>query len=424
MTKLGALVAAVALATAAVTTLTVDALATGEQTRRPRVATPDIPAPATNLDKDGNPMPAFSIGFVQLAEDSRYNDDYAYNLIPVRPFGRPYAGAQVGLLDAAPIGKAIGLNFTLEQKIVADAAEAAQAVDAWVAAGTHFVIADLPAAALLAVATATAGKPLILLNVAAQEDSLRGADCRANVVHIIPSTMMEVDSLVQYVVSKKWRRILALQGPLPDDALVIEALQRSAKYFGATVVDVKPFVLSNDPRNREETNVALITAGERYDVVFVADTDGEFSRFVPYETNDPRPVIGASGLSALAWHWAWERQGAPQVNARFEAAANRRMAGVDWAAFVAVKAIVQSVLRSKSTEFDAVRGYLLGDQMNLDGTKGNPMSVRPWDHQLRQPMLLATSNAVLERAPIEGFLHQTNELDTLGVDQPNTACSF
>jgi ABC transporter substrate binding protein (PQQ-dependent alcohol dehydrogenase system) len=236
--------------------------------------------------------------------------------------------------------------------------------------------------------------------------------------------MMETDALVQYLVSKKWRNILVLQGPLPADKMIVDALQRSAQHFGARITEVKPFVLSNDPRNRDRSNVALITAGGRYDVLYVADSDGEFARYVPYETNDPRPVVGSTGLTALAWHWAWERQGAPQVNARFEAAADRRMAGVDWAAFVAVKAVVQSVLRSKSTEFEPVRDYLLGDKMNLDGTKGNPMSVRAWDHQLRQPLLLATGNAVLERAPIEGFLHQTNELDTLGVDAPETACKF
>ena len=50
------------------------------------------------------------------------------------------------------------------------------------------------------------------------------------------------------------------------------------------------------------------------------------------------------------------------------------------------------------------------------------MSFRSWDGQMRQPMFLATSNAMIERTPIRGFLHQTNDLDTLGLDKPETEC--
>jgi hypothetical protein len=43
---------------------------------------------------------------------------------------------------------------------------------------------------------------------------------------------------------------------------------------------------------------------------------------------------------------------------------------------------------------------------------------------MRQAILLATGNAVIALAPIEGFLHQTNDLDTLGVDAPQSECRF
>ena len=72
--------------------------------------------------------------------------------------------------------------------------------------------------------------------------------------------------------------------------------------------------------------MALVTAGANYDVVYIADSDGEFARYSPYQVNDPRPVVGAAGLTAQAWHWSWERSGAPQVNARFESLTG----GVEW----------------------------------------------------------------------------------------------
>jgi hypothetical protein len=48
--------------------------------------------------------------------------------------------------------------------------------------------------------------------------------------------------------------------------------------------------------------------------------------------------------------------------------------------------------------------------------------VRPWDHQLRQAVLLAAPYEVVADAPVEGFLHGTNTLDTLGDDEPETPC--
>jgi ABC transporter substrate binding protein (PQQ-dependent alcohol dehydrogenase system) len=132
--------------------------------------------------------------------------------------------------------------------------------------------------------------------------------------------------------------------------------------------------------------------------------------------------VGAAGLVADWWHWAWERQGAPQLNNRFAKLTRRPMTGYDWSAWMAVKAIVESVLRTKSTEPRPVAAYLVGDQIALDGFKGARHSFRAWDRQLRQPLLLTTGNWVVERAPLDGFLHARNVLDTLGFDQPESRC--
>ena len=60
----------------------------------------------------------------------------------------------------------------------------------------------------------------------------------------------------------------------------------------------------------------------------------------------------------------------------------------------------------------------------IDASMGLPVSFRPWNNQMRTPILLSTADSVLEIAPIEGFLHKSNQLDTLGEDQPDTTCKF
>ena len=97
------------------------------------------------------------------------------------------------------------------------------------------------------------------------------------------------------------------------------------------------------------------------------------------------------------------------------------MEGPDWAAWMAVRMIVQSSLRTESADFGKQRAFILGDG-NFDGDKGLAVSVRPWDHQLRQAILLAAPYEVVADAPIEGFLHRTNALDTLGDDEQESPC--
>ena len=366
------------------------------------------------------------LGYVELADDPRYANRGARSGIVFTDLGRPYQGSQVALEDARAIGRVTGIEFSMERSASKSGDELMQRISDWITSDDiHFVLADLPARALRDLARGLAEHPIMLFNVSAPDDSLRGADCANNVLHTYPSEAMLSDALTQYLVAKGWLQILVLQGPAPEDAAMVASLQRSARKFHAKTVETRPFLLTNDPRNREQTSIALLTGGLRYDVVYVADSSGEFGRYVTYETSLPRPVVGSAGLVPTAWSWSWDRDAAVQLQHRYEKLSPpRRMNGADWAAWAAVKAVTQAVMRSGSIAFDAVKAFLLSDKLTLDTVKGNPGSFRAWDHQLRAPVLLSTADAVIERAPLPQYLHQTNVLDTLGIDAPETACRF
>ncbi|NMG74179.1 ABC transporter substrate-binding protein [Aromatoleum diolicum] len=361
---------------------------------------------------------------LEIDGDPRYEETRLARRALAQPLGRPHAGAEVAIREAQFVGKAVGVDFTLERVTGADAKPLIAAVERLHGQGVRYFLVDAPAAVVAELARAVRSRDLLLFNVSAADDALRQTQCQPNLLHTLPNHAMTADALVQYLVSRKWRSVLMLEGPLPDDHLIAEAFERSAKRFGVKIVEKKPFVLSNDPRQRDQGNVALLTAGSDHDVVFVADSDGEFARSVPYRTVRPRPVAGADGLVAVAWHWAWERNGAPQLNSRMEKQAGRRMADSDWAAWIAVKSVVESVVRTQNADFPAVVKYLKEGDVTIDGFKGNRLGFRPWDNQLRQPILLATHNAVFERAPIDGFLHPTNNMDTLGFDRRDSSCAL
>jgi ABC transporter substrate binding protein (PQQ-dependent alcohol dehydrogenase system) len=363
-----------------------------------------------------------TVGYLEITDDPRYEEKRAYARIRVKPHDRPLPGAEMAIRESRILGRVLKMKFRLEWATGKTAAALASEVERMSADGVRYFLVDANASVLGALATATKGRNLFLFNISEPSDALRAGGCRAQLMHTLPSYAMMTDALAQVLIANKWRQVLVLKGPLADDAAFAQAFQVSAKRFGVRVTATRDFVLGNDPRERGKNNIRLMTAEDDYDVVFVADTEGAFGRYVPYQTNRPRPVIGTEGLIAEAWHWSWEHHGAPQLNQRFEKRAKRRMTGPDWAAWVAVKAIVESIVRTKSADFKTVRAYLQGDRMTLDGYKGTPSSFRPWDNQLRQPILLRTHNAVIQRAPLKGFLHPTENMDTLGFDRADKKC--
>jgi ABC transporter substrate binding protein (PQQ-dependent alcohol dehydrogenase system) len=365
-----------------------------------------------------------TIGFVDIEGDPRYEPIRAYERLILKTREHPFAGAQVGIDEAQALVRVLNIEFALERIRVSSAEQVAAAVLAALdGRGIHVFIVDAPASAFKPLAQAVRGRDVLLFNATAPDDWLRRDLCAFEIVHTLPSLAMSMDGLAQYLVSRKWRDILVLEGPHEGDAIAAKVFENSAKKFGARIVAHQHFKPGTDPREREQNNPALLSAIARdYDVAFVADEAFDFVRQVPYHLVRARPVVGGIDLEPVGWHWTWEHNGAPQVNARFQArSGGRRMESADWAAWIAVKMVVQATLRTRSADIRKQREFILGGA-GFDGDKGLAVSVRPWDHQVRQAVLLATPYYVTASAPVEGFFHRSNDLDTLGDDAAESSC--
>jgi ABC transporter substrate binding protein (PQQ-dependent alcohol dehydrogenase system) len=358
------------------------------------------------------------IGLVTLKDDPRYVRDWGYARLIVPPPVRSIDGAQMAISDLAFVSDAMGLAPRVEAREVTDG-DAVQVVQNLVAGGAQFVLLDLPGDMVETLATAHID--VTLINVSAADNALREM-CDPDLLHSFPSDRQMMDAFAQYLRSKDWTDVLILQGETPRDAAIADAFTQSAERLRLSIRDRRPFTLAADPSQREGNNVALLTGGTRYDVVFVADSRGEFGRYVPYATQEARPVIGSVGLTSEAWHWAMERDGATQVSSRFDRLYERKMGSVDWASWIALKSVLQAYARSPERTRAVMTDYMASDTMTLDGSKGVQLNYRRWSGQLRMPILLATSEAVIEVAPLSGFLHSTNVLDTLGIDEAESRC--
>lgn len=333
-------------------------------------------------------------------------------------------GAQLGILDNNTTGQFIGQNFTLDKFIAANAEEVLALYNSKIGNKYSYVLLNLPTDKILAIADNKLEQRPLLFDIASRDDALRNEQCRANVLHILPSRAMRADALAQLMLKKRWQKWFLVVGNSPEDALFAEAIKRAAKRFGMNLVAEKIWDHTYDARKSEQADIPVFTQTDDYDVLVVADEQGVFGEYLAYRTWRARPVIGSQGLVATSWHKTHEQWGAAQIQNRFKAAAGRWMEEGDYAAYLAVRALGEAATRTHSEHLDKILGYIRSEQFNLQGYKGNPLSFRAWDGQLRQPILLAADRSMVAVAPIEGFLHPKTELDTLGFDQPESKCQI
>jgi ABC transporter substrate binding protein (PQQ-dependent alcohol dehydrogenase system) len=363
------------------------------------------------------------IAYIERQEDPIYSKTKGYAGLYRVEHRSPLPAAELAIGDSAAIGAAIGVKFTLVRRVLAKGEDPSSALRGL--RSEQDVIAailDLPIEDMVAAAIGVSSEPIVLFNPRHTNVELRQATCATNLFHTMPELDMLTDGLAQGLRARNWTRVLVLEGEAPEDRAFSTSFQNSAQKFGLKIVDVRRFVPGNDPRHRDRNNVRLLTGGVRHDTVFVADATREFAPFVPYNTMDPRPVVGSEGLIPVAWHIYWERHGAPQLNRRFAKRSGHLMSDQDWATWAAVRAVAQSLVENRKTPTRPLTKALLDSGLELELYKGFPGSFRPWNRQLRQPILLATPNAVVGLTPVEGALHQINTLDSLGIDEPEFRC--
>lgn len=332
------------------------------------------------------------------------------------------AGALTGLQDNLTTGKFLGQNYVLESAAVPTDGDALGAARSLLSTAPYLVI-DAAPDVLLEISDLPEAEGAILFNAAAGDLSLRSAGCRGNLLHSLPSDAMRTDALAQFFVSKRWDDLVMVTGQHPVDQAYAEAMRHSLTKFGLDLEAEKAWGFEADMRRNAAQEVPLFTQefGD-YDALVVADEVHDFGRYVLYNTWEARPVVGSEGLSAVAWSPVIEQWGAAQLQSRFEEQNDREMLAQDYAGWAAVRTLGEALTRTNSTDPATLKAYILSDQFELAGFKGRPLTYRDWNGQLRQPIALSHPRALVATAPLEGFLHHSNELDSLGLDRPESKC--
>ena len=331
-------------------------------------------------------------------------------------------GARMAIMENNTTGRFMKQRFELREKIVPVRGDVVAAFKELVGDGFRFIVANLSPGSLLRVADLPEAKDVLIFNAGAPDDILRNEQCRANILHTIPSRAMMADALAQYLAWKRWPKWFLVVGRRKEDRLFAGALKRAANRFGAKIVAEKVWAFGPDARRTAKLEVPVFTQGVDYDVLIAADEIGEFGEYLMYRTWEPRLVAGTQGLVPTTWDRAHEQWGSAQLQSRFLKTFKRWMNQLDYTVWAAIRAIGEGATRSQSNQFKDIMDYIHNEKFVLAGFKGQKLTFRDWNGQLRQPILLATPKAVVSVSPQKGFLHQRTHLDTLGYDKSESSC--
>jgi ABC transporter substrate binding protein (PQQ-dependent alcohol dehydrogenase system) len=353
------------------------------------------------------------------------------SLIDVPAANDGLAGAQLAVEDDNATGRFLDQRYMLIEKLVGEGDDPVAAMNALADQGASFIVTSLDADRLLRAADAGQARGETLINASALDERLREQDCRGNVIHVAPTRSMLADGLAQYLVWKKWRKWMLLVGSHENDGLFADALRHAATRFGAKIVEERVFK-DNGGARRTDSGVAeiqrqmpVVTQGAPdHDVLVAADESEVFAGYLPYRTWDARPVAGSAGLVPTTWDAAFDQWGAVQLQNRFTKTNQRAMTALDMQAWTAVRMIGEAGVRSGSGEPGKMLAYIKSPDFSVAAFKGQKLTLRDWNLQLRQPILLFDGRNTVSVSPQEGFLHQVSALDTLGLDRPETKCKL
>jgi len=338
-------------------------------------------------------------------------------------------GSRMGIKDNNTTGKFTNQKFELIEKNIMPEESAKEIFEELRKNNYKFFILNVSIDDFNKILSSDLIEGSILVNTSLKDNDLRNENCKKQVLHTAPSYRMLTDALIQFLKKKNWTKLLLISGINERDKQFSDSIKISAKRFGLKITNEKVWNFTHDFRRTADIEIVKFTQGEKYEVLVLADegntfgdSGNSFGDYIPYRTWKPTIVVGGEVLKPTSWHFAHEQWGGNQMQSRFLKDSKRLMTDIDFNSWLGVRTFGEAITRSKSLDPKVLLNQIMNDKFNLAAYKGKPVSFRQWNGQLRQPILLVTPRALVSVSPQTGFVHPRTELDTLGIDQPDSKC--
>lgn len=381
---------------------------------------------------------------------------------PLEVFSSEIAGesARLGALTAAEEIEALGRRLEVLLASAPDEAAALRAAERLLAMGRVFaLIGGASKEQVLALSRLAEARQVPFFNIGSVSDALREA-CGRYTFHIEASAAMYLDALADAfapLLPRRW--FLVYEDSEEGKARYQRARKALLERHGmeeagraSVAAETLEFGLEYRAILEARPDVVLLLLNPLAQLNFLGQHDTANSSFQVSGFPDPvtqtrafwaalhqaAPQLG-SGYRVALWEATLDTGGARELNGRFASRWGQPMDPAAWAAYAAVKILFESVLATGGTEASRLVAHLEDPKTVFELHKGVPLSFRPWDHQLRQPLYIVQLNPGVEPGPRltqqMALVRLTNQLphtppgtdpvawlDQLGDLRPNFRC--
>ncbi len=297
----------------------------------------------------------------------------------------------------------------------------------------------------------SAREGVIYLNTMSRSEALRGARCHRLTFHVEASLAMYTDAMGQWLVRRAKQPRWGFLTPDSQAGAEMERLAaRALRRNGGTVVARE--VVPAGTRDYRGTLTTLAKAGPDVVIMNLAGPSllqalAQFTE-LSLTVQVAGPVMEAvefwqaeparlTGVWPVLWFHRFRRYSGRELNKRLAKALGHPAESHAWASYTAMKAVWEAVLRGGRDDTAGLVSYFEKGR-GVDAHKGQPLTFRPWDHQLRQPLMVVRSQVpaadakrwdifdLLGEVPLRGTPGENRAavLDTLGLSAAESTCRF
>jgi len=383
----------------------------------------------------GGPVEILSIGYIAPAAATaavRVAGNRAFEARAAADAG--VLGARQGAAEMDYSARLVGRRVELLEAPAATPEEAVAQAGKLAGRGVAVLLGGFDATTAAALSRFARAHRMLFFNVGAPDDRLRNEDCDRFTFHVEASDAMYLDAIADWFIRglaflidenapqgiqiirrtpvRAWFLVTADTPAERARANRLRAALEVRHWGGRVVADAPvrggadlPTVLAAIHRAHPDLVFLLLPPGQQlafYRSYQVARLPFEITGF-PDPAAQTRSFFGAllrvaptaarGGIRIVAWEPTFAAVGGPQLAERFYRRWRRPMDGPAWTSWAAVKIVSDAVTGAQTSAAEGLMRYLETSAAVFEAYQGIGMTFRPWDHQLRHPVMASRLRA-------------------------------
>ena len=308
-------------------------------------------------------------------------------------------------------------------------------------------------------------RDLVFFNIAASDEALRGKLCSPSTFHIVASTSMYADAVLAWYAERGLDDWYLVHETTEEGEAFVEHVRMmladiipDGRVVGTSAVEPDQFVFLDEIQAIRDAapDVVLLHLEAEDLIMFYGQLEGQgvsaIVTTIPNGQTQTREFLyrlsqaapsSATAARPMMWEASIDEGEAGEINESYKSRTGDPMEPSAWAAYAAILITFEAASAGTAHDAASLIEFLSNPKttFGLDLGKGDGVSFRQWDHQLRQPLYIVqitpdaswgrTASTRLAIVEAIGVVPNANEgeerravLDHLGAGPEQSECRF